>query len=326
VPHLLVPGHAPGCLIWACRACKRRTVRVDRRHAATMRERKRLRKVNEAFEILRQHTSTSANQRLPKVEILRNAICYIESLEALLAEATTTKEGGAQKSKLQVDTDYSEAVTSLSKHVCSGRPGAKDRSSESSLDVLSSIVDQIPEEPCTKGSGSSCRPGCSSSCRPVRCSHSTRTSGHGSEQQPSNPGHSGQTCANSGGRLLYCCQRLSCNKPVDLPASGHHSHNHVVGHIANACGYVSGGGGQSIPGRGHDRGHDHVQSGHNDYSTTTGRYSRAHFDGYDRCSRIEQEDRGGVEHNDRYDGGIESSDRYDRASTSSIVSSYYADQ
>ena len=40
--------------------------------------------VNEAFEILRQQTTKSGNQRLPKVEILRNAICYIESLESLL--------------------------------------------------------------------------------------------------------------------------------------------------------------------------------------------------------------------------------------------------
>ena len=34
------------CLLWACKACKKRVVRVDRRHAATMRERKRLRKVH----------------------------------------------------------------------------------------------------------------------------------------------------------------------------------------------------------------------------------------------------------------------------------------
>ena len=34
------------CLLWACKACKKRVVRVDRRHAATLRERKRLRKVN----------------------------------------------------------------------------------------------------------------------------------------------------------------------------------------------------------------------------------------------------------------------------------------
>ena len=40
---------------------------MDRRAMATVRERKRLGKVNEAFEILRQHTSNSTNHRLPKV-------------------------------------------------------------------------------------------------------------------------------------------------------------------------------------------------------------------------------------------------------------------
>lgn len=43
-----------------------------------------LQKVNEAFEVLKRRTSTNPNQRLPKVEILRNAIEYIESLEDLL--------------------------------------------------------------------------------------------------------------------------------------------------------------------------------------------------------------------------------------------------
>lgn len=40
--------HGPGkqCLVWACKTCKKKTVRVDRRFAATLRERKRLRKVN----------------------------------------------------------------------------------------------------------------------------------------------------------------------------------------------------------------------------------------------------------------------------------------
>ena len=40
--------HRP-CLIWACKLCKRRSVgvRVDRRFAATLRERKRLRRVSE---------------------------------------------------------------------------------------------------------------------------------------------------------------------------------------------------------------------------------------------------------------------------------------
>ena len=43
--------------------------------------------MNEAFELLKRRTSSNPNQRLPKVEILRNAIEYIESLEALLQGA-----------------------------------------------------------------------------------------------------------------------------------------------------------------------------------------------------------------------------------------------
>ena len=87
IPHVLAPGyHGPNrrCLLWACKACKRKTVTIDRRKAATMRERRRLRKVNEAFETLKRRTCPNPNQRLPKVEILRNAIEYIESLEELL--------------------------------------------------------------------------------------------------------------------------------------------------------------------------------------------------------------------------------------------------
>lgn len=51
--HILAPiacmaGQNTGrpCLAWACKACKRKTVSVDRRKAATLRERRRLRKVN----------------------------------------------------------------------------------------------------------------------------------------------------------------------------------------------------------------------------------------------------------------------------------------
>ncbi|XP_054726015.1 myogenic-determination protein isoform X1 [Anastrepha obliqua] len=79
------------CLTWACKACKKKNVAVDRRKAATLRERRRLRKVNEAFEVLKRRTSTNPNQRLPKVEILRNAIEYIESLEDLLQESSPTR-------------------------------------------------------------------------------------------------------------------------------------------------------------------------------------------------------------------------------------------
>nr|AEK20865.1 myogenic determinant factor [Dugesia japonica] len=82
--HVLVPGSHGQCLLWACKACKKKTVHVDRRKAATMRERRRLRKVNEAFETLKRRTSGNPNQRMPKVEILKNAIDYIESLEELL--------------------------------------------------------------------------------------------------------------------------------------------------------------------------------------------------------------------------------------------------
>ncbi|XP_020808986.1 myogenic-determination protein [Drosophila serrata] len=81
------------CLTWACKACKKKSVTVDRRKAATMRERRRLRKVNEAFEILKRRTSSNPNQRLPKVEILRNAIEYIESLEDLLQESSPNRDG-----------------------------------------------------------------------------------------------------------------------------------------------------------------------------------------------------------------------------------------
>ena len=89
--HVFEPGcrNADGsgdrkCLLWACKACKRKTMAVDRRKAATMRERRRLRRVNEAFETLKRRTCPNPSQRLAKVEILRNAIEYIEGLEEML--------------------------------------------------------------------------------------------------------------------------------------------------------------------------------------------------------------------------------------------------
>ncbi|XP_055848254.1 myogenic-determination protein isoform X1 [Episyrphus balteatus] len=94
--HVLAPlvcssGQSRPCLTWACKACKKKSVTVDRRKAATMRERRRLRKVNEAFEVLKRRTTSNPNQRLPKVEILRNAIEYIESLEDLLQESSPSR-------------------------------------------------------------------------------------------------------------------------------------------------------------------------------------------------------------------------------------------
>lgn len=78
--------HCPGqCLPWACKVCKRKSVSMDRRRAATLREKRRLKKVNEAFEALKRSTLLNPNQRLPKVEILRSAIQYIERLQSLLS-------------------------------------------------------------------------------------------------------------------------------------------------------------------------------------------------------------------------------------------------
>lgn len=90
-PHVLAPCFGTGgvrrCLVWACRACKRTTLAVDRRRAATLRERRRLGRVNEAFETLKRRTCANPSQRLPKVEILRSAIEYIEGLEDMLQDA-----------------------------------------------------------------------------------------------------------------------------------------------------------------------------------------------------------------------------------------------
>ena len=112
IPHILAPGgHGPArrCLLWACKACKRKTVTVDRRKAATMRERRRLHKVNDAFETLKRRTCPNPNQRLPKVEILRNAIEYIESLEGLLhstRDLTHPEDSGAENGSTSGGSDY----------------------------------------------------------------------------------------------------------------------------------------------------------------------------------------------------------------------------
>eukprot|EP00090_Calanus_glacialis_P034998 TRINITY_DN5973_c0_g1_i2.p1 TRINITY_DN5973_c0_g1~~TRINITY_DN5973_c0_g1_i2.p1 ORF type:complete len:211 (+),score=82.13 TRINITY_DN5973_c0_g1_i2:32-664(+) len=153
-------GGPPQCLAWACRACKRMSRGVDRRQAATVRERRRLGKVNDAFEILRQHTSSSTNHRIPKVEILRNAIDYIESLEMLLAESE--KEDRLENSEEDIENKKEEtknvlveskkldgSVTSLTslqqkkyKKPSPECPGSSN-SCTSSLEYLNCIVDNI---------------------------------------------------------------------------------------------------------------------------------------------------------------------------------------
>ncbi|XP_075896059.1 myoblast determination protein 1 homolog [Nelusetta ayraudi] len=130
------------CLLWACRACKRQSSRADRRRAATMRERRRLGRVNDAFETLKRCTTSEPEQRLPKVDILRNAISYIESLQEALRSA------GDPASTCSTGTVDSSSLCSTASQSSNSSWTADDGSSRnwslvSSLDCLSDIVERI---------------------------------------------------------------------------------------------------------------------------------------------------------------------------------------
>ncbi|KAL7882912.1 hypothetical protein SRHO_G00005700 [Serrasalmus rhombeus] len=153
-------AHCEGhCLIWACKTCKRKCAPSDRRKAATLRERRRLKKINEAFDALKKKTVPNPNQRLPKVEILRSAISYIEKLQDLLHSLD-------EQDKLSDRSAYSYNIKDHNvintehhwKKTCQSWQGNADHSSEnlshqregwttessaSSLRRLSSIVNSI---------------------------------------------------------------------------------------------------------------------------------------------------------------------------------------
>ncbi|XP_060695291.1 myogenic factor 6 [Hemiscyllium ocellatum] len=163
-------SHCPGqCLIWACKACKRKSATTDRRKAATLRERRRLKKINEAFEALKRRTVPNPNQRLPKVEILRSAIHYIEKLQDLLhsfdqqdkLQENVDPINGCKSSHSMVSTpgcwgtnscpsewgnlsDHSNIPNKLHKE-----GNSSESSGTSSLHYLSSIVDSISTEEAT---------------------------------------------------------------------------------------------------------------------------------------------------------------------------------
>ncbi|XP_075455071.1 myogenic factor 5 [Ascaphus truei] len=163
--HVRAPtGHhqAGHCLMWACKACKRKSSTMDRRKAATMRERRRLKKVNHAFETLKRCTTANPNQRLPKVEILRNAIKYIESLQDLLREQVEnyySLPGQSCSEPGSPISNCSDGMTECSSPQWSRRNSSFDSvycsdlqpithstnkiTALSSLDCLSSIVDRI---------------------------------------------------------------------------------------------------------------------------------------------------------------------------------------
>nr|XP_056703024.1 myogenic factor 6 [Euleptes europaea] len=173
--HVLAPAglqaaRCPGrCLAWACPTCKRQAAPGDRRKAATLRERRRLKKINEAFEALKRRTVANPSQRLPKVEILRGAIGYIERLQQLLRRLDQHDQG---RPLLRPDDDDDAAFAprtpdmpppdfrstcgadwpSGSEHSRARPLGPKegaplvDSSASSSLRCLSSIVDSISSE------------------------------------------------------------------------------------------------------------------------------------------------------------------------------------
>ncbi|KAM9293672.1 myogenic factor 6 isoform 2-T2 [Morus bassanus] len=164
-PPGLQPPHCPGqCLIWACKTCKRKSAPTDRRKAATLRERRRLKKINEAFEALKRRTVANPNQRLPKVEILRSAISYIERLQDLLHRldqqekmqemggdpfSFSPKQGNSSDflstctSDWRSASDHSRALAASPKEAGGS---TVESSASSSLRCLSSIVDSISSD------------------------------------------------------------------------------------------------------------------------------------------------------------------------------------
>ncbi|NXN89350.1 MYOG protein, partial [Bombycilla garrulus] len=154
--------HCPGqCLPWACKVCKRKSVSMDRRRAATLREKRRLKKVNEAFEALKRSTLLNPNQRLPKVEILRSAIQYIERLQSLLSslnqqerdqhdlrfrptapQPAVTRECGSGSASCSPEwSSQLEFGTNPADHLL-----ADEAAEERNLHSLSSIVESIAVE------------------------------------------------------------------------------------------------------------------------------------------------------------------------------------
>nr|AMR58945.1 myogenic regulatory factor 4 [Epinephelus coioides] len=161
--HVLAPpglrAHCDGqCLMWACKICKRKSAPTDRRKAATLRERRRLKKINEAFDALKRKTVANPNQRLPKVEILRSAISYIERLQDLLQTLDEQEKNGSShnfKEHSVASHEYhwkksSESWPTSADHstaaMTNQREGTSESSASTSLLRLSSIVDSITTE------------------------------------------------------------------------------------------------------------------------------------------------------------------------------------
>ena len=79
--------------------------KTRQRHAANVRERRRMRTINEAFEMLRTHVpSTCEDRKLSKVDTLKMAIRYIGELSALLHRCGEDVTKGAKRKHNKVLT------------------------------------------------------------------------------------------------------------------------------------------------------------------------------------------------------------------------------
>lgn len=94
--HILAPrcmaGNNRPCLTWACKACKRKNVTVDRRKAATLRERRRLRKVKMRF-------SVGKVQFLKEVRFVegKRSVRVAEATNEHKSKSATAQSGNSQK-------------------------------------------------------------------------------------------------------------------------------------------------------------------------------------------------------------------------------------
>ncbi|KFW07162.1 Myoblast determination protein 1, partial [Fulmarus glacialis] len=139
--HVRAPsGHhqAGRCLLWACKACKRKTTNADRRKAATMRERRRLSKVNEAFETLKRCTSPNPNQRLPK-----GVLEHYSGESDASSPRSNCSDGMMEYSRPPCSSRRRNSYDSSYYTESPNDPKHGKSSVVSSLDCLSSIVERI---------------------------------------------------------------------------------------------------------------------------------------------------------------------------------------
>ncbi|CAI4227315.1 unnamed protein product [Auanema sp. JU1783] len=129
-----------------------RRSKLDRRKAATMRERRRLRKVNEAFEVVKQRTCPNPNQRLPKVEILRSAIEYINKLEDMLGAQGKMTKIMAQNQAMSIHPTGNTEYIFQGNTTAAAFPSTFDNNVSYQEDDLSS--DDEPDSPLASGNTS----------------------------------------------------------------------------------------------------------------------------------------------------------------------------